>query len=66
MVRQTFDHGLSKYSSVGFCALGSALCGLKDYTIAYTYGLMGLMLLKKYRYKEFIPIYPSMMCFIRF
>ena len=55
MVRHTFDHGLSKYSSVGFCALGSVLSGLKDYATAYKYGLMGLALLKKHRCKEFIP-----------
>ena len=55
MVRLTFDHGLSKYSSVGFCALGAALCVHKDYATAYKYGLMGLALLKKHRCKELVP-----------
>ena len=55
MVQHTFDHGLSKYSSIGFCSLGSVLCALKGDKSGYQYGIIGLALLKKHKSKEFLP-----------
>ena len=54
MVSLTFDKGYSRYSSIGFAALGSCLCKKRDKD-GYEFAKLGLILLKKCKRKEIIP-----------
>ena len=54
MVELTYAFGISKYSSMGFCAFGVVLAGKKDQA-AYDFGQLSLQLLEKVRAKELVP-----------
>ena len=57
MVHLTLEYGVSKYSSLGFCALGSALIskGSKMDIFPYHLGKLSITLLKQVKMKEFVP-----------
>merc|ERR1719343_1800160 len=55
MVCLTYDHGYSRYSSIGFAAFGSALSSKRDKD-GYDFAKFGLILLEKCTIKENIPI----------
>jgi len=55
IVDLTFQYGISKYSSLGFCTFGSAL-RIKGDNLGYRFGLLGLKLAEKCQSKEMISM----------
>ena len=55
MVHLSMKHGISKYSSLGFCMFAVVLCNEGD-SLSYDFGKLSMQLLEKANAKELIPM----------